>query len=45
MDQDVPPAQRDEATHRAHLTAVNAGADMVRVHDAAGAFRSLLSSP
>lgn len=41
MGEDVPPDQRDGATHRAHLTAVLAGADMVRVHDAAGAFASL----
>lgn len=42
MGMDVPPDQRDEATHRAHLTAVLSGADMVRVHDAAGAYRSLM---
>ncbi len=41
MGTDVPADQRDEATHRAHLMAVNAGADMVRVHDAAGAVVSL----
>ena len=43
MGIDVPPDQRDEATHKAHLTAVNAGADMVRVHDAEGAYASLLA--
>jgi len=42
MGEDVPPHQRDDATHRAHLRAVLAGADMVRVHDAAGARASLL---
>ncbi len=41
MGRDVPPDQRDEATHQAHMTAVQAGADMVRVHDAAGARKSL----
>lgn len=41
MGVDVPPDQRDEATHRAHLTAVLSGADMVRVHDAVGAYYSL----
>jgi len=41
MGRDVPPEQRDEASHRAHQTAVRSGADMVRVHDAEGARRSL----
>lgn len=41
MGVDVPPDQRDEATHRVHLMAVEAGADMVRVHDAKGACASL----
>lgn len=42
MGVELPPHLRDEATHRAHLTAVRAGADMVRVHDAEGAYESLL---
>lgn len=41
MGVNLPPDQRDEATHRAHLTAVKAGADMVRVHDVKGACESL----
>jgi len=44
MGRDVPPDQRDPETHCAHLTAVQAGADMVRVHDAAGARKSLENS-
>ncbi len=44
MGVDVPPDQRDEATHRAHLAAVISGANMVRVHDAEGAHRSLTIS-
>lgn len=40
--EDVPPQERDAATHRAHMTAILAGADMVRVHDAAGAYRSIM---
>lgn len=39
--EDVPPDERDEATHRIHLAAVRSGADMVRVHDTAGAYASL----
>lgn len=42
MGVDVPPDCRDQATHRAHLIAVRSGADIVRVHDAEGAYRSLL---
>lgn len=34
---DCPPEQRDAATHEAHAIAVRAGADIIRVHDAAGA--------
>jgi len=41
MGIDLPPHERDEATHATHLTAVKAGADMVRVHDAEGACASL----
>jgi len=44
MGEDVPPHQRDKATHRAHLDAVRSGADMVRVHDAEGAYSSLLQN-
>lgn len=44
MGVDLPPDQRDEATHCAHLAAVASGANMVRVHDAEGARRSLTIS-
>ncbi len=41
MGTEAPPHQRDEATHRVHFTAVCSGANIVRVHDAKGACRSL----
>ena len=37
----VPPEMRDEGTHVAHGQAVEAGADIVRVHDVPGAVRAL----
>lgn len=38
---ECPPEQRDAATHEAHAIAVNAGAEIIRVHDVAGARKSL----
>lgn len=34
---ECPPEQRDAATHEAHAIAVNAGAEIIRVHDVKGA--------
>lgn len=41
---DCPPEQRDAATHEAHAIAISAGADIIRVHDIAGAAKSLDST-
>lgn len=38
---DSAPKQRDAATHEAHAIAINAGANIIRVHDVAGAMRNL----